>query len=325
MTPRIYLGGRFSTSTKIEKAWLKRTGCKFRCFSFAAVHPECIHYSPNAEAALEVCEKKKVGIMMDSGAFSFRKFASSTKKRGGKVHEIDPQKLQKEMYKVYRGFCLENAKKWDFYLTLDWRAHQPTIFKMQKRFVKDGLMPWPVYHGDMELDWLKKYQDTFGSNFFGISSASISFRGKSYKAHRFFYDRVFEYGAKHGMQFHGLAVTSLGLISMYPWFSVDSSTWVKSSIYGMITFPDREKNTIYNIHISDRQTNTSTPSYNNMSRKHRSMVETTIKDFGFTLKELRNGTAALEGRHDWNGMVFANVFDMVDTSVAKHVDWERLI
>lgn len=326
--PRVYLGGRFSTNTKIEEAWLKRTGCKFRCFSFANVYPECVYYTSNASAAIDVCEKNNVGIMMDSGAFSFHKFAAQSKRRSeisDKKKDIDPEKLQKVMYRWYRDYCLENKKKWDFYLTLDYKPHQPTIFKMQKQFVKDGLMPIPVYHGDSDLDWLKRYKDTFGCKLISIGAISTDLRGHSYKKYRFFFDRVFEYGAKHGIKFHGLAVTSLGLITAYPWYSIDSSTWVQSSIYGMITFPDRDKNTIYNIHISERRTTTPVASYNNMPRRQRSLVEATIKEFGFTLKELRNGKEALDGRHDWNGKVFAHIFDLVDTTKQKHVHWERLI
>jgi hypothetical protein len=92
----------------------------------------------------------------------------------------------------------------------------------------------------------------------------------------------------------------------------------------MITFPDREKNTIYNIHISERPTTTPVASYNNMSRKHRQAVDATIRDFGFNLEELRDSKKGLEGRHIWNGKVFSNIFDLIDTKQRKHVEWERL-
>lgn len=265
--------------------------------------------------------------MMDSGAFSFHRWAAQTRRRSEiskSKEEVDPEKLQLTMYKWYRDYCLRNKKKWDFFLTLDYKPHQPTIFAMQQRFIKDKLLPIPVYHGDSELDWLKKYKD-LGCDLIAVGAISTDIRGHSYKKYRFFFDRVFEYAAKHGLKLHGLAVTSLSLITAYPWYSVDSSTWVRSSIYGMITFPDREKNTIYNIHISEKNTTTKVASYNDMPAKQKSMVEATIKEFGFTLKELRDAKNGLEGRHTWNGKIFANVFDLVDTTKQKHVSWERLI
>jgi hypothetical protein len=304
--PRIYLSGRFSTGTKIESAWLKRTGCKYRCFSFANLDPKCANFSNNCVEALEVCEKRKIGIMMDSGAFSFHKLAAQTRRRSkisDSKKDIDLEKLQSRMYRWYRDYCLENAGKWDFYITLDYKAHQPTIYAMHKRFIKDGLNPVPVYHGDMDVDWLKRYKDDFGSKF----------------------DRVFEAAAKYDLQIHGLAVTSLSLITAYPWFSVDSSTWTQSSIRGMITFPDRDKNTIYNLHISERHAKSPVASYNSLPRRQRSMIEATIKDFGFTLKELRDSKLGLEGRSAWNGKIFSGVFDLIDTTKTRHTEWERLI
>lgn len=326
--PRIYLGGRFSTNTEIETAWLKRTGIKYRCFSFANVYPKTMWYVKNVAKALEVCEQKKIGIMIDSGAFQIHRVAAQTRvrsKAADSKKDIDIEKLQASMYRWYARYCHANKSKWDFYVTLDYKPHQPTIFAMQGRFAKDGLMPTPVYHGDASVDWLKKYKDEYGCKLISVGTAGVDIRGKSYKRFRYFFDRVFEFGAKHGIQFHGLAVTSLALITTYPWYSVDSSTWVRSSINGMITFPDREKNTIYNLHISSRHTKTPVLSYNDMTKSQRSMVTSTLKDFGFEVKDLRSGNRGLLGRHDWNGKVFGNIFDIVDTTKQKHVEWERLV
>lgn len=325
--PRIYLSGRFSTGKKIEAAWLKRTGCTHRCFSFATLHPEAVNYSKVSIEALAVCEKKGIGIMMDSGAHTLHAIERQSKQRSAisdKQKTIDAEALKDDMYERYVEYCHENNSKWDFYVTLDYKRHQPTILRMQKRFIADGLLPVPVYHGDKGLDWLSKYKD-LGCNLIALSTGN-DIRGKvSYKNVRFYFDRVFEYAAKHNLKLHGLAITSLGMLTAYPWWSVDSSTWVRSSIYGMITFPDQDKNTIYNIHISERKSTGQTASYNNMSRRQRHAVEATIKDFGFTLKEIRDAKDGLEGRHDWNGKVFANVFDLIDTTKQKHVAWERLI
>jgi hypothetical protein len=207
--PRIYLSGRFSTGTKVEAAWLKRTGCKYRCFSFAALHSEAANYSGNAVEALSVCEKRGVGIMMDSGAFSFHKLAAQTRRRS-KISDskksIDIEKLQNTMYGWYRDYCLANAHKWDFYITLDYKAHQPTIYAMHKRFIKDNLNPVPVYHGDMGVEWLKRYKDDFGCNLIAVGSAGVDVRGKSHKRFRYFFDRVFEFAAKHDLKIHGLAL-----------------------------------------------------------------------------------------------------------------------
>lgn len=52
--PRIYLSGRFTTDTKKELAFLKATGCKFRCFSFANVVEDQMWYQEGVAEALKV-------------------------------------------------------------------------------------------------------------------------------------------------------------------------------------------------------------------------------------------------------------------------------
>lgn len=325
--PIIYLSGRFSTGKKLEKAWLKRTGCTHRCFSFAYTHPNGIDYNKQAAIALRVCEKNGIGIMMDSGAHSLHRLEAQSKRRSAisdKKKIIDLVDLKEQMYGQYVDYCKKNGTKWDFYVTLDYLMHQPTIVRMQRRFIKDGLLPVPVYHGDQGLEWLQKHQD-MGSKLICISTGGDNRGGISYKKQRFYLDRVFEYATKHNLQLHGLALTSLGILTAYPWWSVDSSTWVRASIFGMLAFPDREKNTTYNVHISERRTKAKVASYNTMSRKQRAMLERKIQDFGFTLEELRDSKKGLDGRHDWNGKVFANIFSLIDISKQKHSEWERLV
>lgn len=326
--PRVYLSGRFSTGTEIESAWLKRTGCKFRCFSFANLHPEAVNYSIAAVEALKVCEKNGIGIMMDSGAHTFHKFVAQTKRRS-KISDskksIDIEALKDVMYGWYVDYCKQNKRKWNFYVTLDYKRHQPTIYRMQRKFIHDGLMPVPVYHGDTELQWLKKYRD-LGCKLIAVGTGGdIRGAGFNFKRYRFFFDRVFEFCHKHDIKVHGLAITSMGLITAYPWWSVDSSTWVRASIYGMIAFPDRDKNVTYNLHISERKTNSGVASYNNLPKMQRDKITSTIKELGFNLKELRDDKNGLEGRHTWNGMMFANIFNIIDTKKIKHVEWERLV
>jgi hypothetical protein len=322
----VYLSGRFSTDVKIEKEWLHRTKCKYRCFSFANIYPKTVYYSKNAETALDVCEKKGIGIMLDSGAYSFHRWVASTARRGKIADErkdIDIEAMQRRWYRWYSRYCLKHGDKWDFYFTLDYKMHQPTIYAMQEQFIKDGLHPIPVYHGDSDLDWLLKQKELCGKDLIGIGRG-LAIRGHRHKGQRFYVDQVFNYGAKHGIKFHGLAMTSLSMISAYPWYSVDSSTWVQSAIFGMLIFPDREKNTNYNLHISERATKTPVASYNTMTSKQQAMVRETITDMGFTMRELRDEKDGLEGRHIWNGYMFANIFDIVDTKKEKVKRWEPL-
>ena len=325
MPPKIFLSGRFFTDTAIETAWLKLTGCKHRCFSFANVDKRCVWFTKQSQEALEVCEKKKIEIMMDSGAHSFHKFTEQSKRRNEFASEkqnIDQKALADTMFDWYTDYCLTNKDKWSFYVTLDYKQHQPTIYEMQKRFIAKGLNPVPVYHGDASLDWLKKYRD-LGCKLIMIGS-SVNFRGHGYKGNRYYLDRVFEFGEQHNIKYHGLAATSLSIMSMYPWYSVDSSTWSKSAIYGCICFPDPEKNIIYNLHVSVRHSKGTIASYNNYTTKQRQMVNKVVKDLGFDLKALRHDKGIM-ARHDFNGYCYSHLFDGLIQIENRRVKWERLV
>ena len=216
----IYLSGRFSITAKKEAAWLKRTGCKHRCFSFAVTDPEGINYSKDVAKALTVCEKQKVNIMMDSGAHSIHVLNRATKDRGTKAkakQSINIQEVQEKMYQRYVAYCKANKKKWAFYVTLDFLREQPVIYKQQQRFLKDGLHPMPVVHGESNIDyWIRKHAD-MGHKYIALGGATIH-KGTL----DFYFDTAFNLAAKLGLSYHGLAFTSLTMITRWPWKSVDS-------------------------------------------------------------------------------------------------------
>jgi len=194
---------------------------------------------------------------------------------------------------------------------------------MQKRFIAKGLEPVPVFHGDTSLDWIKKYQD-LGCTLIGIGT-SKDFRGRGFKGARYYFDQVFNYAIKNNLRLHGLAITSLSMLTMYPWWSVDSSTWSKTAIYGCINFPDKNRNTILNLHVSEKHSNL--VGYNNYAKKQRDEIDKVVAELGFDLRDLRVGKDAVEHRHTWNGYVFTHLFELIDIDhhLGKSVKWESLV
>lgn len=318
----IYLSGRFTTSTKIEKDWLKRSGCKHRCFSFATVCPIKIQGLPQSKKvveALAVCEKAKTKIMMDSGAFSLHVFRRALSKRTEKAkakHSINIEALQEALFQAYVKYCKANKKKWEFYVTLDYAQDQEIIMAMQKKFLANGLKPTPVYHGDSDLDWLRKHKD-MGHSFICIGGARLH-PGKD--GLRYYFDKVFNFGAKHNLKFHGLAFTSLDIITSYPFKSVDSSTWSQTAAYGMILLPDFRRGKFLNFHVSDKRS--SNPhSHHEMSKKQKDALAETLKFHGFDLKKME--TSEME-RHDWNGYMMSNLEKFGVTQEPKRT-WQNLL
>lgn len=316
----IYLSGRFSVDAKIEKAWLKRTGCKHRCFSYAFVHKEgALMYNKRVEAALHVCEKAKINIMMDSGAHTLIVMQKASKKRGEAAKRrqaFDIEAKRKHLFTEYCKYVKANSTKWAWYVTLDFKQDQKIIYAMQQAFAKEGLSPVPVYHGDSSLDWLRKHQD-MGHNFICIGGAHLH-PGK--KGLDYYLDKVFNYGAKHGLEYHGLALTSLDIIMSWPFRSVDSSTWSRTAAFGMIVMPDVRRRKLFNIHVSDR--NTSNPvTHHNMTTVQKEALSELMKNHGFDLSAMHT---SVDLRHDWNGWVMSNL-DQFGVIQTKKKTWGTLL
>lgn len=319
----IYLSGRFSITAKKERAWLKRTGCKHRCFSFAVTDPLGINYSKEVVKALDVCEKKKINIMMDSGAHSIHVLTRSSRKRGAKAktkQAVDINVLQQAMYERYVKYCHENKKKWSFFVTLDFKRDQNVIYKMQQQFRKDGLEAMPVIHGESKLEyWIKKHYD-MGHRYMCLGGASFH-RGSMAE----YFDTAFNLGAKLSIKYHGLAFTSLTYITQWQWESVDSSTWSRCAAFGQLVFPDFKRNRFYNVHVSDRECKGVQHSLNKMRPIHQQALKTQMAQHGFDLDAMRTSE---EERHDWNGFVYSNLAKVGldwDAALERKVTWASLI
>jgi hypothetical protein len=100
-----------------------------------------------------------------------------------------------------------------------------------------GINPFrimPIYHQGESLDWLKKMVQQ-GCTYIGISPSNDY--PTSQRQH--WLDDVFDYLATLPTlpKTHGYAVTSPVLMEQYPWFSVDSASWVLQAGYGAISTP----------------------------------------------------------------------------------------
>jgi hypothetical protein len=299
----VYLSGRFTLNTKIEKDWLKRTGCKHRCFSFAFMNETKLipgFFNKKVCQAFKVCSDAKIKIMLDSGAYSTHAYSLKTSRMVGDTSKrLDIETLQKKWFDDYVKFCYLHKDKVTFYVTLDFKKNQPMIYDMQKQFQVKGLAPMPVYHGDSSLDWLSKHKD-MGHNYICIGGLHLH-KGK--KGNKYYLEKVFNYGAKHGLVYHGLAMTSLDFIMTYPFKSVDSSTWSRTAAFGMLLLPDVRRRRFLNIHVSSRRSSNAN-THHDMSKVQKDKLAEILKAHDFDLKAMKDSEIE---RHDWNGYVMSNL------------------
>uniref|UniRef100_A0A6M3KMF8 Putative queuosine tRNA-ribosyltransferase n=1 Tax=viral metagenome TaxID=1070528 RepID=A0A6M3KMF8_9ZZZZ len=158
----------------------------------------------------------------------------------------------------YTQFCLANQSQFDYIVNLD---VIPAEFgqvgipeKERERSAKEGWINFlkmidagipqnkiiPVFHQEENFRWLKKMM--LKSKYIGISPAND--RNTPQKIE--WLDECMKYVCnEYGMpivKFHGFGITSVKILRRYPFYSADSSTWVKFSRYGTILIPKTNKN-----------------------------------------------------------------------------------
>lgn len=98
-----------------------------------------------------------------------------------------------------------------------------------------GLSPIPVYHQGESLEWLQKMIDV--CDYVGISPAND--RNTAEKVR--WLDDVFEFLCNAEgwscVKTHAFGVTAISILFRYPWYSVDSLTWLLVAAYGGIFVP----------------------------------------------------------------------------------------
>lgn len=150
----------------------------------------------------------------------------------------------------YCAFIRENIEHLDVYASLDVIPGKPNqIASIQERneaaeqswanylyMLREGLDPIPVYHYGEDMRFLERMLE-HGCGYIGIGGLV----GVPSEQRRMFLDRVFDRitddAGKPVVKTHGFGMTSIPLIFRYPWYSVDSTTWIKMTANGCIYLP----------------------------------------------------------------------------------------
>jgi len=177
--------------------------------------------------------QRKVDLILDSGAFS-------AWNRGGQI-DIDAYceyvKAREHLLFAYvnldvipgKPFQKPSPDQVELAAAEGWK----NLLHMEAR----GLKPMPVYHQGERLSWLEKMIAT-GHDYIGISPAN----DKTPAQRAVWLDDVFTFLCKENdgypcIKTHGFGVTTVSLLFRYPWYSVDSMSWVRYGGYGYALVP----------------------------------------------------------------------------------------
>ena len=163
--------------------------------------------------------KNKVELFLDSGAFS----AWSQ----GKEIKIQD----------YINFIQEHENTIDVYANLDVIGDVKATWKNQMIMEKEGLNPLPVFHYGEEEKWLKRYL-TKGYNYISLGGmVPISTTDLIPWLNKLFDKYLTNEKGVPIIKVHGFGLTSLPLMLRYPWYSVDSTSWVVTGRMGSVYIP----------------------------------------------------------------------------------------
>lgn len=174
----------------------------------------------------KVMKENKVDLFLDSGAFS----AWIQKK------PIDIQD--------YISFVKENESYITVYANLDVigvGGAQPNektaelTLKNQKIMEEAGLHPLPAFHFGEPFSYLKYYVENYDYLALGIAGNHV----KVLQAwmDECFFNYICDSKGMPKTRVHGFAVTAFDLMFRYPFYSVDSTSWVMTGRFGSVLVP----------------------------------------------------------------------------------------
>ena len=161
----------------------------------------------------------KTDIFLDSGAFSA--FTQGV--------NIDIQE--------YIDFIKNHQEHLTVYANLDVIGSPEGTWKNQRRMEKAGLMPLPCFHYGEDPKWLKMYLSR-GYEYIALGGmVPISTPDLKIWLDDIWKNYLTDAEGMPIIKVHGFGLTSNSLMRRYPWWSVDSTSWVMTGRMGGVYVP----------------------------------------------------------------------------------------
>lgn len=213
---RLYLAGLFTNGFAVDTGKLARSLTDEENEKRKEVpwYLESYHYIHSQKKVDDIRRSGKK-VFLDSGAFSA--FTMGV--------EVDLPK--------YCRYIKENEDIIDVASVLDGIGDPLKTYQNQKEMERHGVSPLPCFHYGED----PRYLDYYIKNYEYITLGGMV--PISTKQLYYWLDEIWEKYLTDGsgnprLKVHGFGLTTIPLMKRYPWFSVDSSSWVQISANGSI-------------------------------------------------------------------------------------------
>lgn len=185
-------------------------------------------------------------VFMDSGAFSAWTLGVTL----NIVEYCDYLKRNADIIRVEDGAFMASV--------LDGIGDPKQTIINQKHMEYLGVRPLPCFHKGEDERYLQEYMRDYEYITIG------GMVGSTVEQLRIWLDRIWDRylapGGKPLLKVHGFGMTSVELMELYPWYSIDSSSWIQSAAFGNVVWPRYREDTIPHIKAEPLKVSGKSPS-----------------------------------------------------------------
>lgn len=231
---------------------------------------ESYHYI-HRQAMVDKIRADGTRVFLDSGAFS-----AFTKGVDLDINEyVAYIKRNKDIIDEVDGSLLASV--------LDGIGDPLKTYQNQVHMEKHGVRPLPCFHYGEDERYLEHYIANY--DYITLGGMVPIPNNQLYAWLDRIWDKYLTTPAGHAkLKVHGFGMTSAPLMVRYPWFSVDSSSWVQVSANGYVFLPEYGAVPISNNHPARKMAGMH---FDTMTPPQREALRKKIEAYGFEVKRLQ--------------------------------------
>lgn len=221
---KLYIAGVFTANLhKTSNLYARLLDCERDARDKVEHYLESFHYI-NRESRVTQIRVEGVKIFLDSGAFS-------AKTQGVTIDLIDYVDYLRRNHDI-----IEVVDGIPMFSVLDAIGDPLQTYRNQTAMEQLGCKPLPCFHYGEDIRWLEHYMSKYDYITIG-GMVPIETKQLLYWLDWLWDKYLCDGSGRARIRVHGFGITRLVLMERYPWFSVDSSSWVQSSANGAIMVP----------------------------------------------------------------------------------------
>lgn len=186
----------------------------------------------------------------------------------------------------YGRWIATHARYIEHYAVLDKIGSAESTWANQLALEAMGIHPVPCYHYGEDPKWLKRYIDA-GYQYIAIGGMVPISRVQL----RHWLDELWDTHLTNAdgapvVRVHGFGLTTFELMERYPWFSVDSSSWLLKGAMGGVVMWDGERFVSVNVSEESGKTGVKGQHYMSETPANRARIEEMCRARGWDVNEL---------------------------------------